>query len=59
VLGALHGPLAALGDWVVWQALPPPMGLLYLLSAALFVSHAWPRVVPFRALPPPPRGQQP
>jgi hypothetical protein len=55
VLGALHDPLAALVGWAGWGALPPLMGLLYLLAAALFFKHAWPRVVSFRALPRPAR----
>jgi len=50
VLGALHDPLVALAAWQAWGALLPLMGLLYLLAAALFAMHAWPRVVPFRAL---------
>ena len=54
-LGALHDPLGALVPWLGWNALPPLMGLLYLLAAALFVRHAWPRIVPFRALPRPAR----
>ena len=55
VLGALHDPLAALAAGPAWGALPPLMGLLYLLAAALFARHAWPRVVPFRVLPRPAR----
>ena len=55
VLGALHDPLAALVFWPGWAVLPPLMGLLYGLAAALFVRHAWPRVVSFRALPRPER----
>ena len=50
VLGALHDPLAALIAWPGWDALLLLMGLLYLLAAALFALHAWPRVVAFRAL---------
>ena len=56
VFGALHDPLAALAGWPGWDALPPLMGLLYVLAAALFVIHAWPRVVSFRALPRPMRN---
>ena len=55
VCGALHDPLASLAAWPGWDALPPLMGLLYALAAALFAFHAWPRVVSFRALPRPPR----
>jgi hypothetical protein len=55
VLGALHDPLVALVAWAGWASLPPLMGLLYLVAAALFVWHAWPRVVSFRALPRPAR----
>ena len=55
VLGALHDPLAALAAGPGWAVLPPLMGLLYALAAALFVRHAWPRVVPFRTLPRPAR----
>jgi hypothetical protein len=54
-LGALHQPLAALAGWPGWDVLPPLMGVLYLLAAALFVRHAWPRVAPFRVLPRPAR----
>jgi len=50
VLGALHDPLVALTAWAGWDALLPAMGLLYVLAAALFARHAWPRVVPFRTL---------
>ena len=56
VFGALHDPLAALAGWPGWAALLPLMGLLYVLAAALFVIHAWPRVVSFRALPRPMRN---
>jgi len=55
VLGALHDPLAALATWPGWSVLLPLMGLLYLLATVLFVIHAWPRVVSFRALPRPAR----
>ncbi len=55
VLGALHDPLVALAAWPGWGALPPLMGLLYMLAAALFAAHAWPRVVSFRVLPRPAR----
>jgi hypothetical protein len=55
VLGALHDPLVVLAAWSGWRALPPLMGLLYVLAAALFAIHAWPRVVSFRALPRPAR----
>jgi hypothetical protein len=55
VLGALHDPLVALAAWPGWNALPPLMGLLYALAAALFAAHAWPRVVSFRTLPRPAR----
>ena len=54
-LGALHDPLVTLAAWAGWAALPPLMGLLYVVAAALFVRHAWPRVVSFRALPRPAR----
>ena len=55
VLGALHDPLVALVAWPGWAALLVLMGLLYGLAATLFVMHAWPRVVSFRALPRPTR----
>jgi len=55
VLGALHDPLAALVVWPGWDVLPLLMGLLYLVAAALFALHAWPRVVSFRVLPRPAR----
>jgi hypothetical protein len=55
VLGALHDPLAALVAWPGWDVLLVLMGLLYLLVAALFVRHAWPRIVRFRVLPRPAR----
>src|SRR4051812_15790882 len=55
VLGALHDPLVVLAAWPGWAALLMLMGLLYGLAAALFVMHAWPRVVSFRALPRPSR----
>ena len=38
------------------MALPALIELLYLLTVVLFVIHAWPRVVPFRALPRLPRS---
>jgi hypothetical protein len=53
--GTLHDPLVALAGWPGWAALPTLMGLLYLLAAALFAMHAWPRVVSFRVLPRPAR----
>jgi hypothetical protein len=53
--GALHDPLVSLADWPGWAALPTLMGLLYLLAAALFATHAWPRVISFRLLPRPAR----
>jgi hypothetical protein len=66
LLGVLSDRLAGLENWAawpifgrLWMVLPTLMGLLYLLAAALFVAHAWPRVVPFRALPRPERDQQP
>jgi hypothetical protein len=53
--GTLHDPLVALAGGPGWAALPTLMGLLYLLAAALFAMHAWPRVVSFRVLPRPAR----
>jgi hypothetical protein len=55
LFGALHDPLVSVADWAGWAALPLLMGLLYALAATLFAVHAWPRVVPFRALPRPTR----
>ena len=54
-LGALHDPLAALADIALLRAIPALMGLLYLIAAAAFVAHAWPRIGSFRALPRPDR----
>ena len=48
-LGALHDPLVTVADWGVCVLLPPLMGLLYPLAAGLFITHAWPRVLLFRA----------
>jgi hypothetical protein len=47
-IGTLDALLSS-GGWGGTVALPPLMGLLYLLSAALFVAHAWPRIRPFQA----------
>jgi hypothetical protein len=54
-LGALHDPLATLADNDVVRAIPALMGVLYLIAAAAFVAHAWPRIVPFRTWPRPER----
>lgn len=53
VLAALHDPLVALAapDMVIVRGMLPLAGLLYLIAAGLFVRHAWPRIVAFRALP--------
>jgi hypothetical protein len=50
-LGTLYEPLAAGlgGAGPGWPYLV--VGGLYLIAAASFVAHAWPRVVPFRRLP--------
>jgi hypothetical protein len=55
VVAALHDPLVALAgrDSPVLRAMLVLAGLLYLAAAALFVRHAWPRIVAFRALPRP------
>jgi hypothetical protein len=52
VLAALHDPLVALAgrDALVLRSMPMLAGLLYLVAAILFVRHAWPRIVAFRAL---------
>lgn len=54
-LAALHDPLAALAPagqaWL--RAMLVLAGLMYLAAAALFVRHAWPRIVAFRLLPRP------
>ncbi|MEO7909714.1 MAG: hypothetical protein ABIV47_08705 [Roseiflexaceae bacterium] len=58
LLGVLADPLAALdgGSFrILRMMLPTLMGLIYLLAAALFVTHAWPRVVSFRTIPRPTR----
>lgn len=57
VCGALHDPLAAFVVWPGWAGLLLLMGLLYVVAAALFAIHAWPRVVSFRALPRPVRDK--
>lgn len=52
VLAALPGPLAALGSPApAW--LPVAAAAAQLLAVAAFVAHAWRRVLPFRAFPPP------
>lgn len=57
-LAALHDPLAALAPAAqVWlRAMLVLAGLMYLAAAALFVRHAWPRIVAFRLLPRPGSG---
>jgi len=55
-LGALHDPLATMPS--VGQharSMVLAMGGLYVIAALLFVVHAGPRIVPFRALPRPDR----
>ena len=56
-LGAMAGPLAlvpAAARFVA--AMLVAAGALDLVAALLFLRNAWPRVVPFRALPRPPRS---
>jgi hypothetical protein len=53
VFAALHDPVVALAttDTPVLRGMSVLAGLLYLVAAILFVRHAWPRIVAFRALP--------
>jgi hypothetical protein len=53
VFAALHDPLVALAalDVPLLRSMPMLAGLLYLVAIILFVRHAWPRIVAFRALP--------
>jgi hypothetical protein len=59
VLAALYGPLGAIwGDtqrlgWMLALA-----GVLYMVAALGFVTHAWRRVLPFRTLPRPEKGER-
>lgn len=54
VLAALADPLRAAGlTGAALGALPVLAGLLYVVAAAAFARHAWPRIVPFRTLPRP------
>jgi hypothetical protein len=52
IFAALHDPLAALvgRDTAALRGMLMLAGLLYLAAAILFVRHAWPRIVAFRAL---------
>jgi hypothetical protein len=53
-LGALYGPLSAVPAASGMSTyLPLAAGTLYLAAAGLFIRNAWPRIVPFRALPKP------
>lgn len=49
LLAGVQSAASGLAEFVRW--LPLAVGLLYLLAAALFVRHAWPRVRPFGLLP--------
>lgn len=53
VLGALVSLVSSAGGMgraLHWQSLLAVTGLLYLVGAALFAVHAWPRIVRFRIL---------
>ncbi|HEU5101234.1 MAG TPA: hypothetical protein VFU22_19555 [Roseiflexaceae bacterium] len=58
VLAALRDPLAAaIGSSLLLDLMPVGAGALYLLGIVAFAAHARPRIVAFRALPRPVRGE--
>jgi hypothetical protein len=53
MLAAIYGPIASIAASVAGSVAYIVVGALYLIAAAAFVIHTWPRIAPFRALPRP------
>jgi hypothetical protein len=53
ILGALYAPITNIVGSAARGVASIVMGGLYLIAAAAFFDHTWPRIVPFRTLPRP------